>query len=203
MSAGRPREFDTDAALDKALEVFKQKGYEGTSLPDLTNAMGISRPSLYAAFGNKEELFQKALDRYNQKMSEQIAETLNAPTARAVVESLLMNVIDSNKCKGAKGCLNVQAALVCGEEAEAVKQELSSRRARIEWMLRQRFERALAEGDLPAGTSAADLACLVATVMYGMAVQVNGGIAPDTLRGMVHMTVAAIPQQGGKKKKQA
>lgn len=201
MSAGRPREFDTDAALDKALEVFKQKGYEGASLPDLTNAMGISRPSLYAAFGNKEELFQKALDRYNRNMSEKIAETLNAPTARAAVENLLMNVIDSNKCKGAKGCLNVQAALVCGEEAETVKQELSARRARIEWMLRQRFERALAEGDLPAGTSAADLACLIATVMYGMAVQVNGGIAPDTLRGMVSMTVAAIPQHAGKKKK--
>lgn len=193
MSAGRPREFDADAALDKALEVFKQKGYEAASLPDLTAAMGISRPSLYAAFGNKEELFQKALDRYNEKMSQAMENMLAAPTAREAVARLLGSVIETNKCKGAKGCLNVQAALVCGDDAEGVRQELSSRRARIEWMLRQRFEKALAEGDLPLGTSAADLACLVATVMYGMVVQVNGGVAPDTLRGMVEMTLAAIP----------
>jgi AcrR family transcriptional regulator len=193
MSAGRPREFDTDAALDKALEVFKKKGFEGTSLPDLTTSMGISRPSLYAAFGNKEMLFQKALDRYNEKMTGYLEEALAAPTAHEAVKRLLTGVIDNNKCKGAKGCLNVQGALVCGDDAESVRQDLAARRARIEWMLRQRFERALAEGDLPTGTSAADLACLVSTVMYGMVVQVNGGVAPDTLRGMVDMTLKAIP----------
>src|SRR5436190_19772422 len=93
MPAGRPRAFDTEKALDKALQVFWRKGYEGTSLSDLTKAMRINRPSLYAAFGNKEALFRKALDRYSQGPSAFWDDALRAPAARAVAERLLRGTI--------------------------------------------------------------------------------------------------------------
>src|SRR3954463_942914 len=91
---GRPRSFDTDRALDRALTVFWRKGYAGASLPDLTRAMGINRPSLYAAFGNKEALFRKAIDRYAEGPAAHMAQALNEPTARSVVERLWNGTID-------------------------------------------------------------------------------------------------------------
>src|SRR5438132_11779633 len=91
---GRPRAFDIDEALKRALLVFQQKGYEGTSLPDLTAAMGINRPSLYAAFGNKESLFARVLDRYVEGPAGYVRAALNEPTARAVVERLLRGTVE-------------------------------------------------------------------------------------------------------------
>src|SRR5262245_47124518 len=91
---GRPRAFDIDTALDRALQVFWRKGYEGTSLSDLTKAMGINRPSLYAAFGNKEALFRKVLDRYVEGPACHVREALEEPTAHGVVERLLRGTID-------------------------------------------------------------------------------------------------------------
>src|SRR5262252_1533238 len=91
---GRPRAFDIDDALDRALEVFWRKGYEGASLPDLTKAMGINRPSLYAAFGNKEALFRRAIERYVEGPGCHVREAIDEPTARKVVERLLRGSID-------------------------------------------------------------------------------------------------------------
>ncbi len=91
---GRPRSFETDKALDRALQVFWRKGYEGASLSDLTKAMGINRPSLYAAFGDKEALFRKALDRYTDGPAAYVREALHQPTARAVAERLLRGAAD-------------------------------------------------------------------------------------------------------------
>src|SRR5215212_2984133 len=92
--AGRPRAFDEEKALDAALKVFWRQGYEGASLPDLTRAMGINRPSMYAAFGNKEALFRKAIDRYNQGPASHVRDALDEPTARRVAERLLRGTID-------------------------------------------------------------------------------------------------------------
>src|SRR5258706_8145264 len=94
MAGGRPRAFDVDEALDRALDVFWRQGYEGTALSDLTAAMGINRPSLYAAFGNKEELFGKVLDRYVSGPAAYAAAALDAPRARDVVEKLVYGAID-------------------------------------------------------------------------------------------------------------
>ena len=91
---GRPRSFDFDDALDAAMQVFWRKGYEGASLSDLTQAMGINRPSLYAAFGNKNTLFRKALDRYAEGPAAYVAEALKQPTARAVTQKLLHGAAD-------------------------------------------------------------------------------------------------------------
>src|SRR2546425_106227 len=113
---GRPRAFDTDRALDRALRVFWQKGYEGTSLSDLTRAMDINRPSLYAAFGNKAALFRKVLDRYAEGPASYVREALNEPTARAVVERLLRGAARlQTDPRNPRGCLIVQGELSCSK----------------------------------------------------------------------------------------
>ena len=191
---GRPREFDVDEALDRALEVFWRKGYEGTSLSELTEAMGINRPSLYAAFGNKEDLFRKALDRYADGPASYTREALNAPTARVVVERLLHGAAEAlTHPDYPPGCLGVHGALSCGEAAESIRDDLCARRAAYEVSLRQRLERARAEGDLATDAACADLARLVMTIMQGMAVQAAGGASRDDLRRVAEMMLRTWP----------
>src|SRR6266404_467975 len=113
---GRPRAFDIEKALERALQVFWEKGYEGTSLSDLTEAMGINRPSLYATFGNKESLFKKVLDRYGSGPAAFMREALEMPSARAAVERLLRGTADLvTGSSNPPGCLAVHAALSCGD----------------------------------------------------------------------------------------
>lgn len=195
MAVGRPRGFDIDAALENALYVFWQKGYEGTSMPDLTEAMGINRPSLYAAFGNKEELFRKALDRYAEKINNFMQETLSAPTAYAGVETLLRSMADGHCSKSQpRGCLLVQGALSCGEEAEPIKQELAARRAEVETALKKRFVRAKMEGDISSDADPEDLARYFATLMHGMAVQAASGTSKKAMHGIVDVALRAWPK---------
>src|SRR5580704_4869771 len=126
MPSGRVRQFDADVALDRALEVFWARGYEGATLPELTKAMGINRPSLYAAFGNKEQLFKKALERYQTGPMSFLTEALRQPTARAVVESIFSGFVRMQRGRdNPRGCLVVSGALACGDEAERVRQELA------------------------------------------------------------------------------
>jgi AcrR family transcriptional regulator len=194
MAMGRPREFDVEKALELALQVFWRKGYEGASMADLTETMGITKPSLYAAFGNKEELFRKALDRYVDGPGGYVQVALAKPTARAVVEHLLYEsanaVTDPNH---PPGCLAVQGALSCGDAAESIKQELMARRANGEQDLRRRFERAVAEGDLPSGSDAADLAAYVSAILQGIAVQAAGGTSRSQLHKIAEMTLRTWP----------
>jgi AcrR family transcriptional regulator len=194
MPRGRPRAFDMDFALNQALAVFWRKGYEGTSLPDLTEAMGINRPSLYSAFGNKEALFRKAMDRYAEGPGSYIGAALGEPTARAVVERLFDGAVDMlSDPKNPKGCLAVQGALACGDAGESIRRELILRREIGQAAIRKRFERAIAEGDLPAKTNAADLARYIATVMHGMSVQAAGGATRAELRSVANMAMRAWP----------
>ncbi|MGX7742867.1 TetR/AcrR family transcriptional regulator [Rhodopseudomonas parapalustris] len=193
MALGRPREFDVDAALDLALHVFWRKGYEGTSMTDLTEAMGITKPSLYAAFGNKEELFRKALDRYVDGPGSYYRAGLQKPTAREVVEHILYGAADAMSDPSNPGCLAVQGALCCGDAAETIKQELAARRAKTEEDLRDRLSRAIGEGDLPAGSDAGDLARYVSAILQGMAVQAASGAARDQLRKLAHMALRNWP----------
>ena len=191
---GRPRSFDIDRALDRALLVFWRKGYEGTSLSDLTKAVGVNRPSLYAAFGDKKALFRKALDRYLTGPAAYTQEALKEPTARAVVERLLQGAADLNAApRNPGGCLMVQGALVCGEAGDSIRQELVACRAAGEAALRRRLQRAKSEGDLPTDTDPADLARYLATIIYGMAVQAAGGASRDKLQHVVEMTLRTLP----------
>jgi AcrR family transcriptional regulator len=194
VARGRPRTFDIEEALDRALEVFWRKGYEGTSLLDLTGAMGINRPSLYAAFGNKEALFRRVLDRYAKGPGSYIGAALEEPTARAVVERVLGQASEFlTHPTSPRGCLIVQGALACGETAEAVRRELIARRAGSEAAVRERFERAQAEGDLPEDADPGDLARYVLTVLHGMAVQAAGGATREELRRVAELALRAWP----------
>ena len=192
MAKGRPREFDIEKALDQAMKVFWRKGYEGTCLPDLTKAMGINRPSLYAAFGNKEALFRKVIERYVEGPAAYIPEALNAPTARAAVERLLAGSIDLlTDPRNPGGCLAVQAALACGKGAEGVRRVLAKRRAANTNAIRCRLEQALADGDLPRGADPAVLARYFTAVLYGMAVEAAGGAGRDELKAVAAMALRA------------
>ena len=193
MVMGRPREFDIETALDDALRVFWRLGYEGASMAELTEAMGITKPSLYAAFGNKEELFRKTLDRYADGPGVYARVALQKATAREVVEHILYASADVLTNPDNPGCLAVQGALSCSEAAETIKQELMDRRTRGEDDLRARFERAIAEGELPATTDAADLSRYISTILQGMAVQAAGGVDRTKLRKLADLTMRNWP----------
>jgi AcrR family transcriptional regulator len=194
MPAGRTREFDADEALDRALEVFWKRGYAGASLAELTRAMRINRPSLYAAFGNKEQLFRKALDRYQTGPSSFLTKALRQPTARAVAEAIFSGFIRMQRERdNPRGCLIVSGALASGVEAEPLRRELAQLRQAVVTALRQRFERAAHEGDLSAGTDCATLARYVATVLHGLAVQAASGATDNELRRVAAMALRAWP----------
>jgi AcrR family transcriptional regulator len=195
---GRPRDFDVDRALDRAMTVFWRKGYEGASLTDLTRAMGINRPSLYAAFGNKESLFRRALDRYAEGPAAYVREALGAPTARAVVERLWCGAVERlTDPRSPRGCLMVQGALACGDAAESIREEVSARRATLVSALRDRFARAVAEGDLSAGEDPDALARYVAAVNHGMAIEAVGGASCEDLRRIADVALRAVRRQSG------
>jgi AcrR family transcriptional regulator len=194
MPSGRTRQFDAEEALDRALEVFWARGYEGATLPELTRAMGINRPSLYAAFGNKEQLFRKALDRYQTGPSSFLTAALKKPTARAVVEAIFSGFIRMQRDQDiARGCMIVSGALACGEQAEPVRRELAQLRQAAVTALRERFERAVQDGDLPDETDCATLARYTATVLNGLAVQAASGATEKELRLVSSMAMRAWP----------
>ncbi len=190
----RPREFDCQHALDAALRVFWEKGYEGATLDDLTTAMGINRPSLYGAFGNKEQLFSKVLERYATGPAAYFAVALQAPTARACAEAILRGAAELGTCpQNPGGCLAVHGALATGEDADSIRKTLVEFRAAGECAIRERFERAKAEGELPADANPADLARFIATVVRGMAVQASSGASREELEAVIVLALRAWP----------
>jgi AcrR family transcriptional regulator len=191
---GRPREFDTDAALEKAMRLFWAKGYEGTSVGDLTKTLGISRPSLYAAFGDKQSLFRAALERYAAGPAGYVAVAIAKPTAREVAEHLLRGAADLQaSTRNPGGCLTVNGAIACGDEAEPVRQALNAHRTAGVTLLRHRFEQAKAQHDLPKDSDPAALARFLAAVVYGMAVLASGGASRKELEQVIQSAMKAWP----------
>ena len=190
---GRPRAFDPDAALDRAMHVFWAKGYEGASLSNLTRAMRINRPSLYAAFGNKEQLFGKVLNRYMDGPVAWFGKALALPKARNVVEQLFLGTVRmAEDPRTPAGCLLVQGALACG--SSSARKEVAARRAAGEVALRRRLQQAKREGDLPKNADPAELAHYVMTVVRGMAVQAAGGASRDQLHRVAQIALRAWPK---------
>ena len=182
-SRGRPREFCVDHALAQALRVFWTKGYEGASLTDLTEAMGITRPSLYAAFGNKEALFCKALDLYERDKLAYVGMSLAEPTARKVAEAMLRGAVDNITGYGEPhGCLGVIASMACGAEAESIREEVLKRGKVAKKALVERLERAKTDGDLPAHVDVEALTNYMYALVQGMSVQAGAGATREELQ---------------------
>jgi AcrR family transcriptional regulator len=195
---GRPREFDMEKALDEAMEVFWRHGYEGATIAELTDAMGINPPSLYAAFGSKEGLLKAALDRYSERRNAFMCEVLSAPTAREVVERMLLRIADMHTDPdNPPGCLLVAGGLACGAGAENIPFELASRRAHVEDQLRERFVHAKEVGDLAPDADPAVLARYLSAVIAGMGVLASSGANRDDLRQIAVVSLRAFDEQPG------
>lgn len=191
---GRHREFDVDKALDAALSVFWRKGYEGATYSDLTEATGVERPALYSAFGNKEALFRKALDRYQERYLDYFPEAMNLPTAREVVAKIFCAAIQLNTAFPENtGCLMINSAQAGSDDAEPVRQALIEARAEGEAMLRERFVQARKDNDLPETSSPEALAAFVMAVLHGMAVQAKAGFSREALMAVAQQALSAFP----------
>lgn len=197
MALGRPRGFDADAVLDTVVDLFWTHGYEGTSMAMLTSATGLSKPSLYAAFGSKEALFRKAFARYRERQAEFTGTALSAPLARDGVERLLIALVDSQTQPDMpRGCLMVHGILVGSPESAEIRKELALRRKTTESKIRDRLSRAQAEGELAPGVDVGNLARYIATVIQGLAVQAAGGATRKSLYKVVEVAMRAWPGGG-------
>jgi TetR/AcrR family transcriptional regulator, copper-responsive repressor len=192
---GRPRSFDRDAALERAMEVFWKQGYEGTSMSELTAAMEINPPSLYAAFGDKEQLFLEALERYEAKRRENVIDAFaEAPTARAAVERLLTEAATELSSAGhPRGCMLVMSAATCSAASQDMQAEVAKRRAGMKKVLKARIERAIAEGELPRSTDSAALTDFYSAVFQGMSMQARDGASRKSLLATAQAAMRAWP----------
>lgn len=193
-SRGRPRSFDREKALEAAMKVFWSKGFEGASLADLTQAMGISPPSLYAAFGDKEGLFLEAVARYEAGLREACPYS-EEPTARAAVSRLLTDLAAQFTGTGhPRGCLMVMAAAT-SSSSPRLQAALAERRANARARFKARIERGIREGELPADADAGALANFYVAVIFGMAMQARDGATHKALLATVDNAMRAWPQR--------
>lgn len=191
---GRPPAFDHEDALEKAMQTFWVYGYEGTSMAVLIEAMDMNKPSIYAAFGNKEALFNQVLDKYVSGPSAFVQEAMAEPTSYQVAKKFLTKAVELlTQQRTQRGCMIVQGALSCGTEAETIQKKLISYRASIEENFKKRFDLAIANADLPEDTNTSALAKYVATIHQGISVQASSGASKDELMGVVNMAMQIWP----------
>lgn len=194
---GRPRSFDMEAALDRALGVFWRSGFQAASLSELTEAMGLNKPSLYAAFGDKQSLYLKALDRYVTLQVARLAEILDAqPDGRCAVEEFLHAAAAMQtdpKLPG--GCFIINGVADCGSFATPPEIEESLRKALLanEAKLKDRIERARREGQIPADADTAALATFFNALLAGLGVQAKSGMKKVRLDAAIDAAMAAWP----------
>lgn len=193
---GRPRAFCEEQALDAAMRVFSEKGYEAASLSDLTSAMGINRFSMYATFGNKEALFVKAMDRFTGGVTSHLDATLAEGTARDSIERMLLESVSVfTAAEGPGLCFVTQAPLTAPEVSEATKQFVAQKRGVVELGLRKRLDRAFQEGELPVDVSTTSLARFYAVMIQGIALQAHHGGTRDELLAVVDVAMAKWPSK--------
>lgn len=190
---GRPRSFDRQAALERAMEVFWDRGYQAASMTDLTEAMGINSPSLYAAFGSKEALYREAVEHFAATESDEILAPLrNAPTAREALEGYLIASARTFTRPGRPpGCMVVLSAVNAvgvGEETSRILREM---RAGSITVIEERLQGAVNEGELPASLDRHAVASYYVTVQQGMSIQARDGAARATLEAIAQGAMAA------------
>ena len=180
---GRPREFDIDAALNAAVDLFWERGYESTTLTELREAMEISSASFYAAFRSKDELFAAAVERYCTtfgQVTDAIADSAIAP--RVAVEQILRQSVTMQTDRShPSGCLLVLAATTCAKDNDRVRELLRERREGIRRDLQRCVERAISNGDLPTNTDSSGLASTFDTFLWGISTEARDGITSQTL----------------------
>jgi len=196
---GRIRAFDRDEALNRAVTVFWEHGYDATSIALLTEAMGIGAPSLYAAFGDKRALFGEALDRYLRTYGAFTARALaEEPTAREAIERLLCEAAAAYAGAGhPPGCLLITAATNCTPSSAEVKTCLRDLRAQGQLALEQKITAAVQAGELPAGTDAHALAAFYAATLQGMCAQARDGATRGDLAAIATAALRAWPLPAG------
>jgi AcrR family transcriptional regulator len=183
-----------EETLDRAMTVFWRHGYEGASMSDLTAAMGINSPSLYACFGSKEGLFRSVLERYDERRKSFMESVLAAPTAAEAAETYLHGVADfaiDTSGKNPPGCLLLQSGLSCGDSD--IPDAMARHRAEKEAALCDRFEQARKQDDLPQSASPAALARYLMTVSNGICVQAASGASAEELHEVAAMALTAWP----------
>ncbi len=193
-SRGRPRNFNREQALERALRVFWAKGYEGAQLVDLTAAMGINPPSFYAAFGSKQAIFREAIDLYLATSGAQSMRALDeTPATHAAIEAMLRASADvALAAPDARGCLLILGLVNCLPENQPSRDYLRDlRRATID-RIRRRLDRGLGDGDLAVGTDTAQLASFYATVMQGLSLQARDGASREELDAVVAAAMSAL-----------
>lgn len=197
MVRGRPREFDTEDALDRVLTVFWRDGFDAASMQDLAEAVGVSKPSLYAAYGNKEALYLAALERYATTFGTDRLDRLHAePDVKRAVHEFLTSLVDAFTCtEGPTGCMIVASTSNChaSHVPAAVQCAISTALHGSEDAMERRFRRAVSEGQLPHDPDPRALAAYVSTVMSGLSVQARGGANADALRQVVCTAMRAWP----------
>lgn len=192
--AGRPREFDRDAALAKARDAFWSRGYEGVSITDLVETLGLASARIYAAFGSKEKLFQEAVVLYDEGEGGFATRALaEEPTAARAIERSLREAVETYTRKGRpQGCMVVSAATNCAAENDGVREFLSDYRRRRTASLVERLERAVLEGELRPDADAPALGDYYATVLHGLSVQARDGVSRRRLLATIPTAMLAI-----------
>jgi AcrR family transcriptional regulator len=191
---GRPRAFDEEEVLDVAMQLFWEHGFDGTSMSELTEAMGINRRSVYAAFGNKEALFTSALEHYLAGPGAFVKTALALPTAREVAQAFLRGTVKaSTSSDRPPGCMIVQSALAGSEAAAAVRSDVAARRVAGVDAFRERFDRAQLDGDMPADVDTQALASYIVALSHGISVQANSGIGRAALSRTVDFALSTWP----------
>ncbi len=191
---GRPRVFDRNAALATAMKLFWVKGYEATSIADLTTALGIGSTSLYAAFGSKEQLYAEALDLYSTSYTDLVLGRFKtAPTARDAIAAYLSDsaaAVTGSDCDLPRGCM-VNLGAVGDAEHAAVGDLMRARRSGTYDVLVARLERAVQEGELPEWLDIDNLARYVQTVQSGMAIRARDGANREELQAVAKIAMAS------------
>ncbi len=196
---GRPREFDRNAALRRAMEVFWAKGFQNTSIGDLTDAIGINAPSLYAAFGNKESLFREAVGLYaDAEGGASLRALRDEPTGRAAIEAMLKRNIEmfTSEAKP-RGCMIVLSIVSLGPENEALQSFIRDRRTKISKAVKARLTTSATHGELPPSADIGALTTLCMTVLNGLSLQALDGISRSALFKSVDVFVASLGFRNG------
>jgi AcrR family transcriptional regulator len=190
---GRPREFDRTAALEQAMVLFWEHGYEATSMAALTAAIGIGAPSLYATFGSKRELFDEVVQLYSRQHHAFIANALlEEPTLKGGMERMVREAADAyTRPDLPRGCLMISAAVNCS--SPEVQQALRSQRADDLDALERLIRIAIDNGELPAGTDARTLTVFTSVLMQGMAAQARDGADRSELEAVAALAMRAVP----------